>query len=167
MNSRTIITALVMLLFVTATGVAQEESAAAVAEVVADSVVSTDSSLAVVDQLIVTYFHGDRRCATCQKLESYSHEAIVAEFGHELEAGTLVWRTVNYDQDDNKHFIDDYQLFTKALILSQMSDTVEVSWLNLDKIWQLVGDKEEYVDYVQKRTRSFMEWVAEAETESE
>ena len=167
MNSRTIIIALVMLLLVVATGMAQEESAAAVAEAVADTSVFADSSTAVVDRMIVTYFHGDRRCATCQKLESYSHEAIVDGFEEELKSGSLVWRTVNYDDDANKHFIDDYKLYTKALILSQMSDTVEISWLNLDKIWQLVGDKEEYVDYVQKRTRSFMEWVAETGTESE
>lgn len=118
-----------------------------------------DSGQAVVPstQTIVTYFHGDQRCATCLKLEAYSREAIESGFVDSLKAGVLQWRMVNYDQDENKHYIDEYQLYTKSLILSRMVDGKEVAWSNLDKIWTLVGDKPQFVEYVQKETRAFLD----------
>ena len=142
-----------------------EESA--VPEAPADSMAATAEVAAPSEYLAVTYFHGDVRCATCKKLEAYSHEAIVEGFGDELESGAVVWRTVNYDQDDNKHYIDDYKLYTKALIVSRMRDTVEVEWVNLEKIWSLVGDKDDYLKYVQSEVRDYMNAAAEPEAAAE
>ena len=107
-------------------------------------------------RVVVTYFHGDVRCATCMKLEAYSKEAVETAFAPELADSSLVWRTVNYDQDDNRHYIDDYQLYTKALILSRMEGDEETGWRNLDKIWELVGDQEKYTAYVQEEIRKFL-----------
>ena len=126
--------------------------------IVSDEATAVDSGQVAVPstQTIVSYFHGDQRCATCLKLEAYSHEAIEQAFADSLAAGTLVWRMVNYDQDENKHYIDDYRLYTKALILSRVVDGKEVAWKNLDQIWTLVGDEAKFVDYVQKETAAFM-----------
>lgn len=142
-----------------------EESA--VPEAPADSMAATAEVAAPSEYLAVTYFHGDVRCATCKKLEAYSQEAIVEGFGDELESGAVVWRTVNYDQDENKHYIDDYKLYTKALIVSRMRDTVEVEWVNLEKIWSLVGDKDDYLKYVQSEVRDYMNAAAESEAAAE
>jgi hypothetical protein len=108
------------------------------------------------DKIIAYYFHGDRRCATCLKLEAYSAEALQTGFKKELSDSVLVWRVVNYDEKENKHYIDDYNLYTKALILSRVSGGKEVGWKNLDKIWQLVGNKDKFIEYVQQETREFM-----------
>lgn len=123
----------------------------------ADSSVATASDTSkVAERVIAYYFHGEHRCATCMKLESYSEEALSTSFEKELEDSSLIWLTVNYDEEKNKHFIKDYQLFTKALILSRVRNGKEVEWRNLDKIWELVGDKEEYLKYVQTETRAFL-----------
>ena len=108
------------------------------------------------DVIVATYFHGDVRCPTCIKLESYSGEALKTGFEKELKDSSLVWRTVNWDRDENKHYVDDYQLYTKALILSRMRDGKEVAFTNLDSIWTLVGDKDQFIKYVQNHTRSFI-----------
>jgi hypothetical protein len=105
---------------------------------------------------VVTYFHGDVRCATCVKLEAYAKEAIETAFEKELADSTVVWRTVNYDVEENKHYINDYALYTKALVVSQVDGEVERAWKNLDKIWEKVGDKDEYVKYVQDETLKFI-----------
>lgn len=109
------------------------------------------------DRVVATYFHGDRRCATCLKLEAYSREALETGFAEELGDSTLVWRTVNYDRQENKHFLNDYELFTKALILSRTRNGVEAGWKNLDKIWELVRNKDDFVKYVQDETRDFID----------
>ena len=107
--------------------------------------------------LIVYYFHGTRRCVTCKKLEAYTQEAVDTAFVDELKSGALQWRSVNVDEDENKHFVDDYQLYTKTVILSRVKGGKEVEFKNLDKIWQLVrGEKEEYVKYIQDEVKAFL-----------
>jgi hypothetical protein len=107
--------------------------------------------------VFVTYFHGDQRCATCMKLEAYSHEAVEEAFASELADSSLVWRTVNYDQKGNEHYIEDYGLFTKAVILTRVVGGEEVEWKNLDEIWDRVGDRKDFVVYVQEGLRSFLQ----------
>jgi hypothetical protein len=118
--------------------------------------VKTDS-LAAKDIVYASYFHGDQRCPTCMKLEAYSSEAIQSGFEKEVKDSSLVFRTVNWDREENAHYVDDYQLYTKALILSRVRNSKEIAWANLDSIWQYVGDKDKYVKYVQTHTRAFVE----------
>jgi len=104
---------------------------------------------AVKDKIIVYYFHGTRRCATCKKLEAYSEEAIKEKFQKEIESGQLEFLPINFDEEENKHFINDYELYTKALVICEYDNDKQVKWKNLDKIWELVNSKEDYFKYVQ------------------
>ncbi len=108
------------------------------------------------DGVVAYYFYGDVRCATCRKLEAYSNEAITLGFDGEIESGDLVWRAVNIDGEENAHFVDDFQLVTKAVVLVEYRGGRVVRWENLDKIWTLVRNKENFVDYVQTSTREFL-----------
>ena len=110
----------------------------------------------VTDKIIAYYFHGTRRCASCRKIEAYSTEAIETGFVDDLKGGTLEWQVINIDDDANKHYIKDYELYTKSVILSHVKDGKEIGWKNLDKVWTLLGSKEGFVDYVQTETRAFM-----------
>lgn len=103
------------------------------------------------------YFHGDVRCATCLKLENYSHEALMTGFEKELKDSTIIWQMVNYDKKENEHFIKDFQLYTKAFVLTRQKEGKVTAWKNLDKIWELVGNKEEFIKYVQAETKLFLE----------
>ena len=108
-------------------------------------------------QLVVYYFHGDVRCATCHKLETYAKEALEANFGDKLASRDIVWRTVNVDRSDNGHYVGDYGLVSKAVVLSWVADGKEVRWKKLDKIWQKVNDKESYLEYVRQSVEGFLE----------
>ncbi len=145
--------ALAMLLTVAALA-ADQQSPAEQAPAITDSTTASESPAA--DRIVVTYFHGDRRCATCMKLEAYSQEAIVGEFADDLRAGKIEWRTINFDEDANKHFAKDYGLYSQSLVLSHVVDGEEVAWKNLDQIWKLVGDKDKFLPYVRTATHEFM-----------
>ncbi|MFH1724925.1 MAG: nitrophenyl compound nitroreductase subunit ArsF family protein [Elusimicrobiota bacterium] len=108
-------------------------------------------------RVIAYYFHGATRCVTCKKLEAYSEAALRSAFPKELEAGVLEWRTVNIDEPENKHFIKDYQLFTKSLVISRLEEGEQVDWKNLDRIWKLVGDKDAFAEYVRSEVRLSLE----------
>jgi hypothetical protein len=108
------------------------------------------------DQIVVYYLHMNRRCMTCEKLEAYSEEAISTGFVEQLKDSTLIWRVTNFETEGNEHFAKDYQLYSQSVILSRQRDGKELEFKNLDQIWKLVGDKEEFVAYIQTETQQFM-----------
>ena len=98
--------------------------------------------------VVAYYFHGSFRCPTCHKLEQYSKEAIEDNFKDAIASGKLEYKVVNIEDKGNEHYAGDYQLYTKSLILSLVKDGKEARWINLDKIWDYVGNKEKFIDYV-------------------
>jgi cytochrome c2 len=95
--------------------------------------------------VVAYYFHGTMRCPTCHKLEQYSKEAIGAGL-----------KAVNVEKKENEHYVKDYQLYTKSLILSLVKDGKEIKWKNLDKIWEYVGNKQRFIDYVKSGVADFL-----------
>lgn len=106
--------------------------------------------------VIVYYFHGTFRCPACNKMEQYAREVIVRDFKEELASGKLVFKSVNVESKGNEHFVNDYQLYTKTLILSSVKDGKEIRSKNLDKIWQLVRNKGQYENYVRDEVAAFL-----------
>ncbi len=98
--------------------------------------------------VVAYYFHGTMRCPTCHKLEQYSKEAIETNFEDALASRKLEFRAVNTDDKGNEHYVSDYQLYTKSLILSLVKDGKETKWINLDNIWEYVGNKQRFINYV-------------------
>lgn len=111
----------------------------------------------VASQVVAYYFFTDFRCATCKKLEAYSEEAINQGFPDQLAAGELAFKAVNTDKKPNRHFVEDFELITKSLVLVEYHDGKVVRFKNLKLIWQLVGDKEGFLTYVRDQTRDFLE----------
>jgi len=109
------------------------------------------------DGVVAYYFYGDVRCATCRKLEAYSNEAVTQGFPEEIDSGRLAWKAVNVDEKENAHFVDDFQLVTKAVVLVEYRAGTMERWENLDKIWTLVRNKDNFIDYVQSSTREFLQ----------
>jgi hypothetical protein len=99
-------------------------------------------------KVIAYYFHGTMRCPTCHKLEQYSKEAIETNFKEAIASGKLEFKVVNVEDKGNEHYGSDYQLYTKSLILSLVKDGKQTKWINLDKIWEYVGNKQRFVEYV-------------------
>ncbi len=125
----------------------------AVAVISASAVFAADSSSA---KIMAYYFHGSFRCYTCNLMENYSREAIETNFKDPLAAGKLEFKAVNVEDRGNEHFVNDYKLYTKSLILSMVKDGKEVKSKNLDKIWELARNKQKFVDYLTNEINGFM-----------
>jgi len=76
-----------------------------------------------------------------------------------VKEGKVVWRLVNLDEPANQHYIEDYQLYSKSVIVSDVRDGEEVRWKNLVKVWQLTNDKAAFISYVQEEVRDYLEAV--------
>jgi len=107
-------------------------------------------------EIVAFYFHGDFRCSTCRKIEAYSKEAITSGFNAELSDNRLEWRVVNVDEDENEHFVQEFQLVTRSVVLAEYRDGKLIRWEDLDEIWLLVFDKDDFLDYIQTETRKFL-----------
>ncbi|HAR42730.1 MAG TPA: hypothetical protein DCS07_08910 [Bdellovibrionales bacterium] len=106
-------------------------------------------------KVIAYYFHTTGRCTTCKSIEAYSLQAIKTQFGGALDKGSLVWRVLNVDEAENAHFIQDFQLTTKSVVLVEMEDGVQKRWKNLDRIWHEIGNPDQFQEYVQKEVAEF------------
>ncbi|MBK6765233.1 MAG: hypothetical protein IPG71_02645 [bacterium] len=118
----------------------------------------TDSTVAAQPQVtnVAYYFYNTIRCQSCMKIEKFSHEAIEHSFAEQLAAGKLSWMMKNLDDEENAHFIDDYKLFTKALILVRYENGQQVKWKNCDKVWELLNDEAAFKKYVEAEVTTFL-----------
>lgn len=105
----------------------------------------------------VYYFHTTFRCPTCLKIEEYTKHAIISSFGPEINNGTVVWKVLNIEEPQNRHFVDDFKLFTKSVVLVDEQRGKQVRWKNLDKIWELVRDQSGFTDYIRSEVKQYLE----------
>ncbi|MBU1024058.1 hypothetical protein KKB99_07230, partial [bacterium] len=109
------------------------------------------------DKFIVYYFHITKRCATCLRIEKYTNEAIITGFLPEMTIGKLEMSTINTDLAGNEHFLTDFELSTRSVVLAHMVDDEIVKWKNLVRVWELNNNREEFVNYITEETREFLD----------
>ena len=109
------------------------------------------------EKVIVYYFHGTYRCPSCTKIEKWSYEAIKDFFPKELKENRLLWKPVNVEKPENRHFIKEYSLVTKSLIITRVKGEKQTQWENLDKVWRFLGDQEKFFAYVTQKVKSYMD----------
>lgn len=97
--------------------------------------------------LKVFYFHGNVRCPSCKKIEAYTRETITSTYKSEMDSGLIEFSEINVDKPENEKYIEQYQLTTKQVIVSEYENGKEKRWKNLDQVWELLGDKEGFQSY--------------------
>ena len=102
----------------------------------------------VPDVIQVTYFSSDVRCATCVRIERLTHETVARNFAPEIASGRIVLQTINLDDEGNEHFVQDYQLISKTVIVSDRAQGQEVTWENLQEVWSKQKDEQAFEAYL-------------------
>ncbi|MBA7591609.1 hypothetical protein ES708_33769 [subsurface metagenome] len=106
---------------------------------------------------MVYYFMTTQRCASCMKIDTFTREAVQEHYSEKLDNDTLMMQMVNLDEPENIHFIQDYQLFTKSVVLVRYRDGKQLAWKNLDQVWSLLGDQAAFSSYIVSEIDSFFE----------
>ena len=118
---------------------------------------SSENKTAVA-KVVAYYFHGNVRCMTCRTIEAYAKEAVESRFADALKDGRLEWRGVNVEDHGNDHFVQDFQLSTRSVVLERLANGNRREWKNLQRVWELVrGDKKDFLKYIQDETRAYMD----------
>lgn len=106
-------------------------------------------------EFVVYYMTSNVRCASCHKIENWTKEAVNKYFADEIKSGKMKFDMINIEEPEQEHYIDHYELFTKSVIVSKKVDGKEVSWVNLARIWNLLKDQDEYMNYIRDEVKAF------------
>jgi hypothetical protein len=104
----------------------------------------------------VIYFHATIRCHGCLTIEDMTKNSINSTFGKELKDSLITYTSLDFLQTENEHYQDDYKFDAQTLIISKKIDGKEVKWKNLDKIWDLSSDYDEFHKYVEEEVRKLL-----------
>jgi hypothetical protein len=107
------------------------------------------------DRVVAYYFHGTKRCHTCTTIEAYTKEALKLNFPDRLGNGTLEWRVINVEDPEHDHFVQDFELTIRSVVLVDETDEERHRWKNLNRVWELVSNEEAFASYITDETRSF------------
>jgi hypothetical protein len=107
-------------------------------------------------KLIVYYFHGAARCRTCMKFEALTKAVMDESFADAVKKGRVEFRVVNVEESGTDHFVNDYGLYSKAVVLSDTVDGKQTRWKNLEKIWEKVRDESDFKQYIRDEVASYL-----------
>jgi len=106
---------------------------------------------------VVYYFYTNTRCSSCKTIEAYTREAVATKLAAGYKDWKIEFKGVNVDDDANKHFVQDYWLNSKSVVVQKYAGEKPLKWGKLDKVWQLLGDKEAFMSYVADETRKLLD----------
>ena len=109
-------------------------------------------------RVIAYYFHQTKRCATCLAMQRYAREALEDGFPDAIASGKLVWRLVNVEEPQHRHFATAYGVITSSLVLVETVDGDRTRWNNLTDIWNLAGNELEFKAYVEGEAIEYVEF---------
>ncbi len=109
------------------------------------------------DQVVAYYFHVTARCSTCRMIQAYTEEALASGFGIALANRDLEFRPVNIQQPENRHFVRDYRLYTRSVVIVRFHNGRQAEWENLPEVWYLLDDKSTFISYVQRHVRGLLD----------
>ena len=107
-------------------------------------------------KVVAYYFHGTFRCYSCNMIEKNTKEAIEENFKKAIVSGRLEFKSVNVEASGNGHFVKEYKLYSKAVVLVLIKDGKEVKSKNLTEIWQLLRNKKVFSEYIVKEVNGLL-----------
>jgi len=107
-------------------------------------------------RVVVYYLHTTARCPSCLKIEAYTAAEVTGPLSGPLSDGRLEWKVINVDEPKNAHFVEDYELYTKSVVVSEMKDGKEIRWKRLDKVWDYLDDQQAFMKYVGDEVRAYL-----------
>ncbi|GIV20821.1 MAG: hypothetical protein KatS3mg023_2572 [Armatimonadota bacterium] len=106
--------------------------------------------------VVLYYFHTTFRCASCLTIEKTVRQVLSEQFQKQIDDGLLQFDTVDVENPQNRHYIEDYKLYSKSLVLVEYQDGKEVRHKNLEGIWQQTS-LEGLRDYIAQEISAFLE----------
>ena len=99
-------------------------------------------------RVVATYFHRTLRCQTCLEIESLARYDVTEVMAGDVATGLLAWRRVNFDEKQNAHFEEEFELEGPSLVVALEAGGEVLKWVRLDRVWELYDEVEAFDAYV-------------------
>lgn len=113
-------------------------------------------------QVIACYFHRTVRCPTCRTISAYIEESVKAGFAAQLQDGSVKLTMIDFQDPKNQKFTQAYRITGPTLVIMDVKDGKVAAWKPAPKVWSLVGQKDQFIRYVQGEVQSYLEGSATA-----
>jgi hypothetical protein len=110
-------------------------------------------------KVVLYYLHSTGRCSNCILMEKYSKEAVDMYFQKQLKNGELEFHVFNVDDPENRHYVQDYQLMTKSLVVTLVKGGKELKYENLKGIWDYLRDQNAFHGYVKANVEKYLQEI--------
>ena len=133
-----------------------------------EAIVETPSDIELQPNRVeVVYLIFGKRCATCHTIEVYTEEAVNTLYKDEISKGLVVWRLIDCDKPENKHYLKDFDLVAKAVMVLRYENNEVIDWENLKDIWTKYTNKKEYFTYISEGVNMFLDLILDDGTGGE
>lgn len=119
-----------------------------------------DAPIPEAAQVVVYFFSTGKECTTCEQIPQYTKATLERNFAPAMASGALVYRAIDVDLPQHEHFLAEYKLYTKSVVVEQRAGGKSVRWVNLEKVWDLVYDEPGFEAYVRDAVRAMLEQKA-------
>lgn len=106
-------------------------------------------------KILVYYFYGSKRCTTCKTIEAYAKEVVETRFAEALQDGSIAWQAINVEETENTHYVQDFELVGRAVVVVEQVNGKTSRWQNLEEIWTLVSEKRDFFEYIENAIRAY------------
>lgn len=107
-------------------------------------------------QVTMTYFLIGARCSSCRKIEALARQTVEQDFAAEVASHNLVFRVIDTEKPENRHYRDDYKLTSKTVVIGRRIDGKETAWKDMDQVWELLNDGPAYHRYLGDQIREYL-----------
>ena len=107
------------------------------------------------ERVVAMYFHRTERCPTCQKMGSYSEEAVKTGFAEEVKDGSVAFYYIDFQNKKNAKLKKGYDVSGPALIVAKIKGKKVKEFKDLEDIWTNVADKQAFIKYVQEHISAY------------
>jgi len=103
-------------------------------------------------EFVVYYFYNNARCATCHHIENFTKETFEQNFKN-----IYTFKSINIDKPENRHFINDYAIYTKSVVLVEFDKKgKQIKFNNLSKVWNTIRNETTFRDYIKTEMVNFL-----------
>ena len=100
------------------------------------------------DRVVVNYFYSNTRCTTCRAIESQTSEVVQSQYAAQLQDGTIAWKTLNYEDDNNSGLMEKFEIVMPVVVLMRFDGDEMADWKRLDQVWGIVNDKPAFASFI-------------------
>jgi|GEM_PF-5064706 len=107
--------------------------------------------------ITVYFFHGNKECPFSKKIEDNSLKAAQEALPDLFKSGGIGWIKVNSELPENAHFIKEFNVNGKAVVLVKTVNGQQTAFKNLDKMWDFIKDDQKFLEFFKAEIKAFVE----------